>query len=98
VDPTPYLERFQSNGKPLIAQFEQTSPYGMRTHPVHGSQRMHHGVDLATPEGTPVSFAGGEFIGTKFDEGGGGYMGGWRFTGQDGKQREAWILHGRKPA
>ena len=26
----------------------------MRTHPVHGGQRLHAGVDLASPTGTPV--------------------------------------------
>lgn len=31
-----------------------TSPYGMRTHPVHGGRRWHGGVDLAAPAGTPV--------------------------------------------
>ena len=31
-----------------------SSGYGMRTHPVLGSQRHHNGVDLAGPAGTPV--------------------------------------------
>lgn len=31
-----------------------TSPYGPRTHPVTGEADMHHGVDVAVPEGTPV--------------------------------------------
>ena len=31
-----------------------TSGYGYRTHPVHGGQRLHAGVDLASPTGSPV--------------------------------------------
>lgn len=31
-----------------------TSPFGMRTHPIHGTQKLHAGLDIAGPEGTPI--------------------------------------------
>ena len=54
VDPNPFLDLLSVNGKPLTAQFRMSSPYGMRTHPVTGQYKMHHGIDFATPEGTRV--------------------------------------------
>lgn len=52
-----------------------TSPYGMRTHPVHGGRRLHAGFDLATPQGLSLEVAPGSRLGRKFwDEGGGGWV------------------------
>lgn len=31
-----------------------TSPFGMRKHPVTGETKMHYGIDLNTPKGTPI--------------------------------------------
>lgn len=31
-----------------------TSPFGMRMHPVYNEMRMHKGIDLASPKGTPI--------------------------------------------
>lgn len=45
-----------------------TSGYGMRLHPISGEMQFHHGMDLAAPEGTPVSAASAgkvTFSGTK---------------------------------
>lgn len=32
----------------------ETSPFGMRNHPIHGGQKLHKGVDLGAPDGTPI--------------------------------------------
>ncbi len=39
---------------PLGSPFVVTSPYGMRRHPLTGSWKMHHGIDLRMPAGWPV--------------------------------------------
>lgn len=41
-------------GLPISAR-ALTSRFGMRSHPIHGGYRMHSGVDLAAPNGSPVS-------------------------------------------
>ncbi|MGE3536964.1 MAG: peptidoglycan DD-metalloendopeptidase family protein [Candidatus Tectimicrobiota bacterium] len=35
----------------------QTSGFGRRMHPIHQEERLHHGVDLAAPPGTPIQAA-----------------------------------------
>ena len=45
------------NGTTWIVPINYTylaSPYGMRIHPLEGIWKMHNGVDLAAPQGTPI--------------------------------------------
>lgn len=41
-----------------VLQWTVTSPFGERIHPVTGERRHHNGVDLDTPEGTPIHAIG----------------------------------------
>lgn len=41
-------------GSPMQGPMRVTSPFGMRDHPVTGQRKMHTGVDIAVPVGTPV--------------------------------------------
>ena len=77
------------DGVTVDKAFQMTSPYGMRTHPVHGGQRLHAGIDYATPEGTQLNVAG-RFVESKFDKGGGGNMSIYDIGGG----KEAVLLHG----
>ena len=37
-----------------VSGYTLTSPFGMRKHPVLGTNRMHNGVDMACAQGTPI--------------------------------------------
>ncbi|MBR4863536.1 MAG: peptidoglycan DD-metalloendopeptidase family protein [Oscillospiraceae bacterium] len=52
-----------------------TSPFGWRTHPIHGDYRFHYGVDLAGPIGTPiVATRSGVVTTTTYDSSSGYYV------------------------
>ena len=92
VDPRPHTGILSSGGKG-IDQFNITSGYGMRNHPVKGGQRMHHGIDYGTPGGTKIDVAG-TYLGTTNDQGGGGITSQYSFVGADGRKYEALVMHG----
>ena len=37
-----------------VSGYTLTSPFGMRTHPILGYEKMHNGIDMACAEGTPI--------------------------------------------
>lgn len=52
-----------------------SSPFGMRLHPVYGDYRLHNGVDLSAPEGTPIyASRAGEVIVATYGASGGNYV------------------------
>jgi murein DD-endopeptidase MepM/ murein hydrolase activator NlpD len=57
-----------SNGLILPVNGPVTSPYGMRQHPITGEYKLHTGVDLGAPCGTPVkAAANGRVLSAGFD-------------------------------
>lgn len=60
IDPAP--------GYPL------TSPFGWRQHPITGDRRLHSGIDIGTPIGTPIKAADGGTITHSGDMGGYGFV------------------------
>ena len=93
VDPTPFMDLLSVNGKPLTEQFGVSSPYGMRTHPVTGVYKMHHGIDFRTPEGTRVD-VNAAFL-EEVNDPGAGIMGIYEFE-RGGRQYELHGLHGQR--
>ena len=89
-DPSSYTRFITTGGKPF--DYQVTSGYGMRTHPIHGDQRMHHGIDYATPLGTQLDIDG-THLSTWEDSGGGGIMSQYLISTEDG-DRELLFLHG----
>lgn len=52
-----------------------SSPFGMRLHPVYGDYRLHNGVDLSAPEGTPIyASRAGKVIVATYGASGGNYV------------------------
>jgi hypothetical protein len=63
-------EGWASPGAPPVS-----SPYGIRVHPIYGTQRLHAGTDLAPVCDAPIWAAqDGVVVGRGFDRGGNGYI------------------------
>lgn len=74
TDTTPSNQAPSSSGwiKPLKS-YTITSAFGMRVHPVLGYERMHEGVDMAAPKGTPIYAAkSGKVTTASYQKGGAG--------------------------
>lgn len=57
-----------------VPYYTLTSAFGMRIHPIYGTQRMHNGVDMACSQGTPIYAAkSGKVTVASYQAGGAGY-------------------------
>ena len=75
TDTTPSTQAPSSSGwiKPL-KNYTFTSAFGMRLHPIQKVWKMHEGVDLSAPQGTPIYAAkAGKVTTTSYQAGGAGY-------------------------
>jgi len=41
-------------GVPLKSEYRLSSPFGYRIHPITGKKKLHAGMDMAAPKGTPI--------------------------------------------
>ncbi len=57
-----------------LAGFEPGSGFGLRTDPIDGSQKMHKGVDIGAPAGTPITAAGDGIVTWAGERGGYGQL------------------------
>ena len=58
-----------------VSDYRLSSPFGMRLHPILGVYRMHSGVDMACPEGTPIyATRGGKVTIAKYSSSAGNYV------------------------
>jgi len=52
--PEPHAGAFPDRWPVASAAARVTSPFGYRVHPITGERRMHNGIDISAPSGTPV--------------------------------------------
>lgn len=57
-----------------VSGYTITSPFGMRKHPILGYSKMHNGIDMACPSGTPIyASRAGTVTNASYQAGGAGY-------------------------
>jgi murein DD-endopeptidase MepM/ murein hydrolase activator NlpD len=59
---------------PLATEGRISSNFGMRMHPIDKVKKMHTGVDIAAPSGTPITAVAGGVVKSAGKRGGYGYM------------------------
>lgn len=59
---------------PLIGKISVTSPFGVRTHPISGTKKLHNGVDLKANYENVYAVLDGSVTATGWDSKGGGYF------------------------
>ena len=52
-------------GWPVPGYYTVGSPYGMRIHPIYRTNRMHNGIDVSAPGGTPIVASNAGVIDTR---------------------------------
>jgi hypothetical protein len=87
VDPTAFTS-YVTSGDGGLDQFTMTSPYGAD----RGSY-IHKGIDYATEIGTPITVAGGKYLTTWDDKGGGGITSQYEID-HDGEKYDILLMHG----
>lgn len=90
-DPSSYTSFLTVGDSKDPFDFTITSGRGMREHPVTGGQKMHEGIDYATPEGTVLNIDGRHL--STWEDAGGGIMSQYLVQTEDGA-RELLLMHG----
>ena len=91
-NPGDYTQFVSTESGQGINQFQVTSPYGMREHPIEGGMKLHEGIDYGIPGGTPLQVKG-RFVERKFDPKG-GYMNIYQHP--DNPDLEFVLMHGQE--